>query len=127
MIRLPSFAGISANTQTFRAHLELARLAIALKRRVLVLQAVEHAQLEGTSHTFKTFARTLQDDERRVDELEAGLTSILLRLSTVDSGTEASWRLPRNHVHARTSGRPSPGGVSPSRPERWPQCGDQPS
>jgi hypothetical protein len=78
------FPGINEEGGTFRAHLELARLAIALKRRVLVLQAVEHAQLEGASHPFKTFVRTLQDDERRVDELESGITSILLRLSTLE-------------------------------------------
>ncbi|MFB0836061.1 hypothetical protein ACX8Z9_13350 [Arthrobacter halodurans] len=79
-----AFPGITEEGGTFRAHLELARLAIALKRRVLVLQAVEHAQLEGASHPFRTFVRTLQDDERRVDALESGITSILLRLSTLE-------------------------------------------
>ena len=38
--------------------------------RVLVLQAVEHAQLERASHPFKTFVRSLQDDERREDDAE---------------------------------------------------------
>jgi hypothetical protein len=79
-----AFPGVDEEGGTFRAHLELARLAIALKRRVLVLQAVEHAQLEGASHPFKIFVSTLQDDERRVDELESGITSILLRLSTLE-------------------------------------------
>ena len=81
---LRSFPGINEEGGVFRAHLELARLAIALKRRVLVLQAVEHAQLEGASHPFRTFVGTLQDDERRVDELESGISSLLLRLSTVE-------------------------------------------
>lgn len=46
--------------------------------------AVEHAQLEGASHPFKAFVRTLQDDERRVDELESGIASVLVRLSTLE-------------------------------------------
>jgi len=79
-----AFPGIDEESGAFRAHLELARLAIALKRRVLVLQAVEHAQQEGASHPFKTFVRTLQDDERRVDELESGISSVLLRLSSLE-------------------------------------------
>ncbi|WP_347057373.1 hypothetical protein ABC795_11760 [Blastococcus sp. HT6-30] len=77
-----AFPGIDQDGGTFRAHLEFARLVIALKRRVLVLQAVEHAQLEGGNHPFKTFVRTLKDDERRVDELESGITSVLHQLST---------------------------------------------
>ncbi|MER6590672.1 hypothetical protein ABT214_02120 [Micromonospora purpureochromogenes] len=68
----------------FRAHLEFARLAIALKRRVLVLQAVEHAQQMGTNNPFKSLIGTLRDDERRVDELESGINSVLLRLSTLE-------------------------------------------
>lgn len=87
-----AFPGITEEGGTFRAHLELARLAIALKRRVLVLQAVEHAQLDGASHPFKTFVRTLQDDERRVDELESGITSILLRLSTLELKRRGGFR-----------------------------------
>ncbi|STX07471.1 hypothetical protein [Kocuria rosea] len=87
-----AFPGITEEGGTFRAHLELARLVIALKRRVLVLQAVEHAQLDGASHPFETFVRTLQDDERRVDELESGITSILLRLSTLELKRRGGFR-----------------------------------
>ncbi|SEL62127.1 hypothetical protein SAMN04515665_115124 [Blastococcus sp. DSM 46786] len=79
-----AFPGIDEDGGAFRAHLELARLVIALKRRVLVLQAVEHAQLEGGNHPFKTFIRSLKEDERRVDELESGITSVLHRLSTLE-------------------------------------------
>lgn len=78
-----AFPGIDKTGGAFRAHLEIAKLAIALKRRVLVLQAVEHAQQEGASHPFKAFMQTLQDDERRIDELESGISSVLLRLSTI--------------------------------------------
>ncbi|MGS2619993.1 hypothetical protein ACVCAH_36800 [Micromonospora sp. LZ34] len=79
-----SFPGIDEEGGAFRAHLEFARLAIALKRRVLVLQAVEHAQQAGTNNPFKSFIGTLRDDERRVDELESGINSVLLRLSTLE-------------------------------------------
>jgi hypothetical protein len=79
-----AFPGIDEEGGAFRAHLELARLAIALKRRVLVLQAVEHAQQEGANHPFKAFLSALRDDERRVDELESGISSVLLRLSTLE-------------------------------------------
>ncbi|MET8040909.1 hypothetical protein ABZU25_08590 [Micromonospora sp. NPDC005215] len=79
-----SFPGINEEGGTFRAHLELARLAIALKRRVLVLQAVEHAQLAGADNPFKSFVVSLQEDERRIDELESGINSVLLRLSTLE-------------------------------------------
>ena len=79
-----AFPGIDEDGGVFRAHLELATLAIALKRRVLVLQAVEHAQREGANHPFKTFLSTLQDDGRRLDELESGISSVLLRLSTLE-------------------------------------------
>ncbi|MCM0676891.1 hypothetical protein NCC78_19685 [Micromonospora phytophila] len=79
-----SFPGIDEEGGAFRAHLEFARLAIALKRRVLVLQAVEHAQQTGTNNPFKSFIGNLRDDERRVDELESGINSVLLRLSTLE-------------------------------------------
>ncbi|MCV2488241.1 hypothetical protein OF117_02605 [Geodermatophilus sp. YIM 151500] len=78
-----AFPGIDGDGGAFRAHLEIARLAIALKRRVLVLQAVEHSQQEGANHPFKAFLQTLQGDERRVDELERGISSVLLRLSSL--------------------------------------------
>ncbi len=79
-----AFPGIDGGGGTFRAHLELARLAIALKRRVLILQAVEHAQREGADHPFKAFVQTLRDDERRLDDLESGISSVLLRLSSLE-------------------------------------------
>ena len=79
-----AFPGIEGTGGTFRAHLELANLAIALKRRVLVLQAVEHAQLAGSNNPFKTFLGTLRRDERDLEELESGITSVLLRLSTAE-------------------------------------------
>ncbi|MBQ0901062.1 hypothetical protein [Micromonospora sp. U21] len=87
-----SFPGINEEGGAFRAHMELARLAIALKRRVLVLQAVEHAQQPGTDNPFKSFIGSLQDDERRVDELESGINSILLRLSTLELKRHGGFR-----------------------------------
>ncbi|WP_324012671.1 hypothetical protein [Microbacterium sp. JZ37] len=87
-----SFPGIDEDGGTFRAHLELARLAIALKRRVLVLQAVEHAQLDD--NPFKRFLGELHDDERRVNELEAGISSVLLKLSTLELKRHGGFRIP---------------------------------
>lgn len=86
-----SFPGVDEEGGAFRAHLELARLAIALKRRMLVLQAVEHAQLVDTNNPFKSFVGTLHDGERRVDELESGINSVLLRLSTLELKREGGF------------------------------------
>lgn len=89
-----AFPGISDEGGEFRAHLELARLAVALKRRVIVLQAVEHAQLEGSDNPFKTFVSTLHRDERRVDDLESSINSVLLRLSTLELKRHGGVRSP---------------------------------
>jgi hypothetical protein len=67
----------------FRAHLELAALAIALKRRVIVLQAVEHSQSDS-ANPFENFVRSLKADQQRVDQLEADIASALLRLSSLE-------------------------------------------
>ncbi|WP_167043487.1 hypothetical protein [Salinibacterium sp. ZJ454] len=88
-----SFPGINEEGGAFRAHLELAQLAIALKRRVLVLQAVEHAQ-QDTNNPFKRFIGELHDDERGVDELESGINSVLLRLSTLELKRRGGFRVP---------------------------------
>ncbi|BBJ39946.1 hypothetical protein SSPO_026640 [Streptomyces antimycoticus] len=78
-----SFPGVDDQGGTFRTHVELAALATALKRRVNVLQAVERAQSEP-DNLFENFARALKDDERRLDELESGIASVLVRLSTLE-------------------------------------------
>lgn len=78
-----SFPGISEEGGAFRTHLEIARLAIALKRRILVLQAVEHAQ-QDKENPFKSFIGTLREDEQRVNELESGINSVLSRLSNLE-------------------------------------------
>lgn len=66
----------------FRAHLDLAELAIALKKRVLVLQAVEHAQIDE-SNPFERFVQALRADQQRVLELESAIGDVLRRLSTL--------------------------------------------
>lgn len=73
---------------TFRAHLDLAALAIALKKRVLVLQAVEHAQMDE-GNPFETFVQALKADHQRVEELESGIAQVLSQLSNL--------RLDRSH------------------------------
>ncbi|MET7644227.1 hypothetical protein ABZS83_11385 [Streptomyces sp. NPDC005426] len=86
-----SFPGIDEEGGRFRAHLELAALAIALKRRVVVLQAVEHAQSDP-DNLFKNFAGALKKDQHRLDELESGMTGVLERLSTLELGRPGGLR-----------------------------------
>ena len=75
-----TFGGIDEEAGEFRAHLELAELAINLKKRVILLQAVEHAQLDP-SNPFESFLRALRSDQQRVVELESGIEAVLRRLS----------------------------------------------
>ncbi|MEV6579163.1 hypothetical protein AB0M92_13535 [Streptomyces sp. NPDC051582] len=78
-----SFPGVDEAGGTFRTHLELAALAIALKRRVIVLQAVEHAQSDP-GNLFETFARALKTDQQRLDTLESSIAGVLERLSALE-------------------------------------------
>ncbi|MFF9036171.1 hypothetical protein ACF090_11955 [Streptomyces sp. NPDC014892] len=78
-----SFPGVDDRGGMFRTHLELASLAIALKRRVVVLQAVEHAQSEP-GNPFEHFSRALKRDQQRLDELESGIADVLVCLSAVE-------------------------------------------
>ncbi|MFE2696324.1 hypothetical protein [Streptomyces mirabilis] len=78
-----SFPGVDEHGGTFRAHLELAALAIALKRRVVVLQAVEHAQGDP-DNLFENFSRALKRDQQRLDELESSIAGVLVRLSALE-------------------------------------------
>ncbi|MGV0618301.1 hypothetical protein ABQE58_25760 [Mycolicibacterium elephantis] len=77
-----SFPGIDEDVGEFFAHLELARLAISLKKRVIVLQAVEQAQM-APSTPFENFVRALESDQRRVTDLESGINEVLRRLSNL--------------------------------------------
>ncbi|MFJ7983897.1 hypothetical protein [Streptomyces sp. NPDC096351] len=77
------FPGIDDDGGEFRAHLELASLAIALKQRVNVLQAVEHAQ-NDPGNLFENFTRALKRDQQRLDDMESGIAEVLLRLSALE-------------------------------------------
>ncbi|PQM53307.1 hypothetical protein C5U48_05380 [Mycolicibacter virginiensis] len=66
----------------FRAHLELAELAISLKKRVIVLQAVEHAQL-NPANLFENFIGALKRDQKSALDLETNITDVLRRLSSL--------------------------------------------
>ncbi|MET8288381.1 hypothetical protein ABZV80_24435 [Streptomyces sp. NPDC005132] len=78
-----SFPGIDDHGGTFRAHLELASLAIALMRRVVILQAVESAQSDP-GNPFKNFTRALKRDQQRLDEMESSIARVLVRLSALE-------------------------------------------
>lgn len=86
-----SFPGLDDQGGTFRAHLELAALAIALKQRVIILQAVEHAQSDP-ANLFENFARTLQADHQRLDTLQSSIAGVLERLSTLELARPQSLR-----------------------------------
>ncbi|MFF5532475.1 hypothetical protein ACFY71_08315 [Streptomyces cinerochromogenes] len=86
-----SFPGVEDRGGTFRVHLELAALAIALKRRVNVLQAVEHAQSEP-DNLFGNFTRALKRDQQRLGELESGIAGVLVRLSALELARPNSLR-----------------------------------
>ncbi|MEU7305400.1 hypothetical protein [Streptomyces sp. NPDC007206] len=78
-----SFPGVDDAGGAFRTHIELASLAIALMRRVVVLQAVENAQSDP-GNPFENFTRALKRDQQRLDELESGIASVLVRLSMLE-------------------------------------------
>lgn len=68
---------------TFDTELEIAALAIALKRRIAVLQAVDHAGM-SQGNLFKNLVRALNTDQQGVDSLESGIDSFLKRLSALE-------------------------------------------
>ena len=78
-----SFPGVSEHGGTFRTHLELAALAIALKRRVIILQGVEAGQSD-LDNPFANFVRSLKHDQQRILDLEARIDNVLGRLSELE-------------------------------------------
>lgn len=75
-----AFPGIDQPNGAFRLELRLASLAIATKRRVAVLQAVEHAQ-KSPELDFHRFTAMLGDEQRSVDELQGELHTLLVDLA----------------------------------------------
>lgn len=90
---MKSFPGIGDHGGTFRCNLEIAALAVALKRRVIVLQAVEHAQSDP-ANLFENFARALKADQQRLDKLESSIAEVLVRLSTLELARPGGLRSP---------------------------------
>jgi hypothetical protein len=78
-----AFPGASEDGGVFRAHLELATLALALKRRVVILQGVEAGQSDP-HNPFENFVRSLKHDQQRILDLEARIDGVLLRLSALE-------------------------------------------
>lgn len=74
--------GVEAADSEFYVHVELAQLAIAMKRRVIVLQAVEHAQL-SEGNPFERFAALLHKEQHDVEAIDRRLDGVLLRLSAL--------------------------------------------
>lgn len=78
-----AFPGVTSKGGEFRAHVELAALAIALKRRVVVLQGVEAGQGDP-DNPFEGFLRSLQEDQRKVDRLQSRVEEVLRRLASLE-------------------------------------------
>lgn len=95
-----AFPGIDGKGGEFRTHLQIAALAIALKRRVILLQGVEAGQ-SVPDNRFENFVRSLKADQQRIDELESGLRSVLRRLG------ELQLRTPRHGLVANLMTRKS--------------------
>ncbi|MGW5524854.1 hypothetical protein [Gordonia sp. NPDC003950] len=74
--------GLDTSESEFYVHVQLARTAIEMKRRTLVLQAVEHAQADE-GNPFERFLQSLRTEEREVDALADRLQAVLARLSTL--------------------------------------------
>ncbi len=93
-----SFPGVRNGDGRFVAELRMAGLAIAAKRRSMVLQAAEHAQLnQGLS--LRRFLAEIEREAAALDELAASLIDLLTRLSElpirVGSGIRDRILLPR--------------------------------
>jgi len=88
-----SFPGIDHDGGLFRVHVEFAALAIALKRRVIVLQAVEHAQ-KDPGNPLENFVRALRADQQRLDQLESNIATVLVRLSELELARPRGLRAP---------------------------------
>jgi len=88
---IEAFAGIDQPSGAFRVKLRLASLAIAMQRRVAVLQAVEHAQ-KSPELDFRRFTAVLQDEQERVDNLQSDLRALLVDIA------ELQLRAPNRHI-----------------------------
>ena len=87
---LKAFKGIDHSAGEFHAHVQLAKAAIELKKRVIVLQAVEHSQMDE-ANPFESFVRTLTKDKQRILELESGMTNVLEKLSQIELTRSRGW------------------------------------
>jgi hypothetical protein len=74
----------------FAAHLELARLAILLRRRLLLLQAVEAAQ-QNAGNELETFMKSLKADQDSIDRLDRGIAEVLKTLSELQLERTHRW------------------------------------
>jgi hypothetical protein len=64
-----------------------------LKRRVIILQAVEQAQSDP-GNVFENFVRALRADQQRLDKLESNIAGVLERLSALELAARPHGLLP---------------------------------
>lgn len=79
---LRDFPGIDGDGGRFRTQLAIAQLAIALKKRLVVIQAAQHAQLNPTN-PLKYFGRALASDQDDIRRLEARISDVMSGLGAV--------------------------------------------
>ncbi|WP_032388534.1 hypothetical protein [Rhodococcoides fascians] len=77
------FRGIGEADGEFYAQLEFAKLSFELSKRLGVLQAVEHAQLDS-ANSFENFTRALARNNKAVDALQGRLSVLLQGLSDLE-------------------------------------------
>ncbi|OZF48307.1 hypothetical protein CH293_18540 [Rhodococcus sp. 14-2470-1b] len=78
-----AFPGIGEHHGEFHSHVDLAKLAFELHKRLAVVQAIEHAQL-NPGNAFERFSGALRESSKRVDLLQNRLSDVLLRLSKLE-------------------------------------------
>ena len=79
-----AFPGLLSGQGKFAVHLEIAKLAISLYRRLLVVQAVEHAQNQSEGNPLTYFLKKLQRDERKINQLEFDIQHLLKGISELE-------------------------------------------
>lgn len=90
---IEAFPGIEREGGEFQAHVELAALSIALKQRVIVLQAVEHAQRDS-GNPFQNFLNELSADRKSIEEMQARIMRVFARLGSIELSRPRGIRVP---------------------------------
>lgn len=86
------FPGVLSGQGEFMVHLEIAKRGIALYKRLLVVQAVEHAQNSDVGNLFANFLEKLHRDEQKINQLESDVLHLLKGISNLELSPERRLR-----------------------------------